>query len=151
MTEQTRGAIMIGYFLREFDDGRREDASGFDGHADILWTPRPRTTFALTAGREINEMTLQGEDFVDELFARVTWRQDWTTHFYSKIEVTLARHDFEGTRREDDLVKARLTLSYALSKRWRVRGAIEHDSRDSSSRNFDHDRNTALIGFEASL
>ncbi len=62
------------------------------------------------------------------------------------------RDDFKGSQREDDLLKAGLTLYYALSRRWTIRGGVEYTTRDADSvSGFDYDSNIVFAGLDIRL
>lgn len=150
-TAKTSGEALVGYYARNFDDAGREDVSGIGWQARVNWQPRPRSGFAFTTGRFVRETYLLGENFIDEQFVQLDWRQDWTERLYSETELGYVRHRFEGTARDDDSAALKAALSYRLTRRMTAKGGFEHSFRDSSATSLDFERNVIFAGLDVVL
>lgn len=150
-TAKTSGEALIGYYARNFDDSAREDVSGIDWQVRVDWLPRSRSRLSLTTGRLVRETYLLGEDFINEQYLQLGWRQDWSRRLYSETELGFFRHQFEGTARDDDSLAGRATMYYRLTRRLTAKGGIEHSNRDSSASSLDYDRNVIFTGLDVVL
>ncbi|HSW11572.1 MAG TPA: outer membrane beta-barrel protein [Solimonas sp.] len=150
-TAKTSGEAMVGYYARNFDDDGREDVSGIDWQVRVDWRPRLRSNFTLTTGRFVRETFLLGEDFINEQYAQLGWRQDWSERLYSETELGYFQHKFEGTSRDDDTVALRSALYYRMTRRITAKGGFEHTTRDSSTTSLDFQRNVLFTGLDVAL
>lgn len=148
-TAKTTGEVLVGHYARNFDASARSDVSGFDWQARVNWMPRVRTQLSVTTGRLIRETFLLGENFINEEYLKLGWRQDWTQRLYSDIALNYYGDTFEGTPRDDDSVGAAATAYYRLSRRVTLKGGVEHAERDSSADTLDFERNITFLGFDA--
>lgn len=147
-TAKTSGEVLVGFFDRNFDSDAREDADGVDWRARINWQPASRSLFTLTTGRGIEETFLLGEDFLNDEYAELTWRQDWTQRFHSRTVVGLHQLEYEGLDRDDETLVGGVSLFYQISRHVTVKGGFRLANRDSSATNLDYERYVLFQGFE---
>lgn len=147
-TAKTTGEILVGHYSRDFDESARADDDGADWQARIIWEPVTTSRFTLSTGRLIRETFLLGENFVNERFYKVDWRQDLNSRCYANLTATLIKTDFAGTPRSDDVTQTGVRLFYELTANTTVKTGVEFIRRDSSSSNFDYDRDALFLGFD---
>lgn len=147
-TAKTAGEVMVGHYARNFDAAGRTDVAGFDWQARVNWAPRVASQFTFTTGRLIRETYLLGESFVNEEYAKLGWRQDWSERLYSDAELLFFKDKFEGTAREDDSVGLASAVYYRMSRRTTAKAGLEHYNRDSSANSLDYKRNVIYTGFD---
>jgi hypothetical protein len=147
-TAKTTGEFMVGHYARNFDASGRSDVSGIDWRARVLWNPRVHSQFTVVTGRLVRETYLLGENLINEQYAKLGWRQDWSSRFYSDAELGYVGDKYEGTARDDDYVTAEATVYFQLSRHIVLKGGVEHSQRDSSINGRDFDRNVIFQGFD---
>lgn len=148
-TAKTTGEVLVGHYARNFDADARSDVSGLDWQAKVNWMPRARTQLSVTTGRLVRETYLLGENFINEEYLRLGWRQDWSARIYSDLLLSYYGDTFEGTTRDDDILGAAATGFYRLTRQVTMKGGVEYSERDSTADALDFERNIIFVGFDA--
>jgi hypothetical protein len=149
-TARTTGKVRVGYERKNFDDSSVDDLSNPTWRVDLRWKPRTYSTFSFVARQAMAEGD-DGADAVKTTSALVGWRHGWTERITTVAEVGLARYEYEGQERTDDLRDYNLAVEYAMRRWLDIELGYRYRNDDSDADNQSFERNIFLLGFNVSL
>ncbi|WP_367375417.1 outer membrane beta-barrel protein [Pseudomonas lini] len=149
-TARTSGKVRVGYERKNFDDSSVDDLSNPTWQVDLRWKPRTYSTFSFVARQAMAEGD-DGADAVKTTSALVGWRHGWTERITTVAEVGLARYEYEGQERTDDLRDYNLAVEYAMRRWLDIELGYRYRNDDSDVDNQSFERNIFLLSFNVSL
>jgi hypothetical protein len=149
-TARTTGKVRVGYERKNFDDNSVDDLSNPTWQVDLRWKPRTYSTFSFVARQAMAEGD-DGADAVKTTSALFGWRHGWTDRITTVAEVGLARYDYEGQNRTDDLRDYNLAVEYAMRRWLDIELGYRYRNDDSDAVNQSFERNIFLLSFNISL
>lgn len=149
-TARTSGKVRVGYERKNFDDSSVDDLSNPTWRVDLRWKPRTYSTFSFVARQAMAEGD-DGADAVKTTSVLVGWRHGWTERITTVAEVGLARYEYEGQERTDDLRDYNLAVEYAMRRWLDIELGYRYRNDDSDADNQSFERNIFLLGFNVSL
>lgn len=149
-TARTTGKVRIGYERKNFDDSSVKDLSNPTWQVDLRWKPRTYSTFSFVARQAMAEGD-DGADAVKTTSALFGWRHGWTERITTVAEAGLARYEYEGQNRTDNLRDYNFAVEYQM-RRWldiELGYRRRNDNSDADNQSFE--RNIFLLSFNVSL
>ncbi|PQP01651.1 hypothetical protein C5612_20105 [Pseudomonas frederiksbergensis] len=149
-TARTTGKVRIGYERKNFDDSSVKDLSNPTWQVDLRWKPRSYSTFSFVARQAMAEGD-DGADAVKTTSALFGWRHGWTERITTVAEAGLARYEYEGQNRTDNLRDYNFAVEYQM-RRWldiELGYRRRNDNSDADNQSFE--RNIFLLSFNVSL
>lgn len=149
-TAQTSGFAKIGYQEKDFDSAQREDFSGFDWAAGVLWQPVDYASLQYTTGTDTNETNGEG-NFIKEKSHTVRWRHTWLERLRSSASITWNNNEYEGQLidgfdiRSDDNLRFNASVFYQFRRWVNFEVGYRFAERDSNRVGIDYDRNQFII------
>lgn len=148
-TAQTSGFAKIGYQEKNFDSPLREDFTGVDWAAGVIWEPLEYSTVEVTTSNDTNETNGEG-NFIRGRDYAIEWRHDWLERLRSSASYTWGTDRYEGQSgsfdiREDDLVRFRASLYYQFRRWMNIEVGYIYDQRESNRTVIEYDRNQFII------
>ena len=151
-TGKTKGTIKVGQARRTFDDGDRNDFSGFSWEGELEWSPKEYSVLSLSTAREDRET--DGEAyFIDVSQAQASWTHHWHPRFASKVfgNVEVLDYQGDGINREDDVSRIGVSFTYNM-RRWLDWSlSIERAEKSSDIPQRDYDRQQVSLSATLSL
>lgn len=141
-----RWRVLGGYGVRNFDRADLTSVATSLLEAQAQWLATHRLTLTATASRRIDD-ELGAEDngrieTIGSLNADYEIRHD----LIASAHAGFTRADFIGSSREDDIIKAGVTLDYYYTKNMLFTLGYTYETRDSNDADFDMDRSQVRIG-----
>ena len=149
-TARTTGKVRVGYERKNFDDSSVDDLSNPTWQVDLKWKPRTYSTFSFVARQAMAEGD-DGADAVKTTSALFGWRHGWTERITTVAEAGLARYEYEGQDRTDDLQDYNLAVEYAMRRWLDIELGYRYRNDDSDADNQSFERNIFLLSFNVSL
>lgn len=147
---RTTGKIRVGYERKNFDDSSVDDLSNPTWQVDLRWKPRTYSTFSFVARQAMAEGD-DGADAVKTTSALFGWRHGWTERITTVAEAGLARYEYEGQERTDDLREYNLAVEYQMRRWLDIELGYRYRDNDSDADNQSFERNIFLLSFNISL
>lgn len=147
---RTTGKVRVGYERKNFDDSSVDDLSNPTWQVDLKWKPRTYSTFSFVARQAMAEGD-DGADAVKTTSALFGWRHGWTERITTVAEAGLARYEYEGQERTDDLQDYNLAVEYAMRRWLDIELGYRYRNDDSDADNQSFERNIFLLSFNVSL
>lgn len=147
---RTTGKIRVGYEHKNFDDSSVDDLSNPTWQVDLRWKPRTYSTFSFVARQAMAEGD-DGADAVKTTSALFGWRHGWTERITTVAEAGLARYEYEGQERTDDLREYNLAVEYQMRRWLDIELGYRYRDNDSDADNQSFERNIFLLSFNISL
>ena len=126
LTSLVRGEVTLGYFERDFEDARFEDASGLGVDVGIEWFPTELTTVTLTGSRDVEDSPFVGAGGVirEEAVVQVDHelRRNVSLYAYGG----LGRDEFDDLDRTFDRVRAGAGGRYYLNDHLAVGASYDY-------------------------
>ena len=144
------GFIKIGVQAKEFDDGRREDFTGFSWNIGGVWRPLTYSKLTFTTSQATKDPDVEG-DYVLETKFQVDWRHYWATYYYTSFGVYKYKDDYSGISRVDDTSGYTLKLSYDLTPNFAIAVFGEWDKNQSTKTEFEYDKNVVGVSLTFTL
>lgn len=149
-TARTTGKLRTGYEWKNFDDDSRDDLESPMWEIGVEWAPRTYSKFNLSTRRAFDEGD-DGSDAIKNTSSTLSWEHGWTERITSTLAYTLAKRDYEGQSRSDDLSSASAGVVYKM-RRWLDVGLnYAHRDNDSDASNESFTRNTFTLSLTGSL
>ena len=149
-TARTSGKVRVGYERKNFDDSSVDDLSNPTWQVDLRWKPRTYSTFSFVARQAMAEGD-DGADAVKTTSALFGWRHGWTERITTVAEAGLARYEYEGQERTDDLRDYNLAVEYQMRRWLDIELGYRYRDNDSDTDNQSFERNIFLLSFNISL
>jgi hypothetical protein len=148
-TAQTSGFAKIGYQEKDFESALRDDFSGVDWAAGILWEPVEYSSVEFTTRNDTNETNGEG-NFIRGRDYEVEWRHEWLERLRSSASITWGTDRYEGQNiglsiREDDLTRFRASVYYQFRRWVNIEVGYIYDERESNRTAIEYDRNQFII------
>lgn len=149
-TARTTGKVRIGYERKSFDDSGVKDLSNPTWQVDLRWKPRTYSTFSFVARQALAEGD-DGADAVKTSSALFGWRHGWTERITTVAEAGLARYEYEGQNRTDNLRDYNFAVEYQMRRWLDIELGYRHRNDNSDADNHSFERNIFLLSFNVSL
>lgn len=140
------GFAKIGAQAKEFDDGGREDFTGFSWNVGGVWRPLSYSKLRLSTSQATKDPDVFG-DYILETKYKVDWKHYWTSYFYSAVEVHKYQEDYSGVNRVDDTLGYELKFNYDFTKNIAVALFGVWDRNTSTSEQYEYDKNIVGVSF----
>lgn len=147
---QTSGFAKVGYQQKDFDSSLREDFSGFDWAAGVLWEPVNYASVELITRADTNETNGEG-NFIRGRTHAIVWRHEWLERVRSSVGITWDNDRYEGqlidgfSIRSDDLLTFNASVYYQFRRWLNFEVGYKFDERDSNRAGIDFDRNQFIF------
>lgn len=149
-TAATTGIFKLGQLRKNFEDGSRDDFSGFSWEGIIRWQPTRFSVVDIETSKSTADPTGFGNYTVNSGLNAV-WQHKWTSYVTSKVVLGSLKADYNGAERVDTTRRYGLGVSYDVL-RWLSIGADwGHTDRSSTDNTFDFKRNVVMLTIEATL
>lgn len=145
-TGKTFGTLKVGHVSRDHDASDRDDFSGFDWDVDLGWSPTQRDTLIFETQQTTRESFFEQADFIKTQSAGITWKHQWSQRFDTEIGVAGFTAEFDGSPREDDLMRLEILGTYVVNRHLNWEFGYEFKERDSNDDLLDYDRNIIHAG-----
>ncbi|CAH0202831.1 hypothetical protein SRABI130_02053 [Pseudomonas sp. Bi130] len=149
-TARTTGKVRLGYERKNFDDSSVKDLSNPTWQVDLRWKPRTYSTFSFVARQALAEGD-DGADAVKTSSALFGWRHGWTERITTVAEAGLARYEYEGQNRTDNLRDYNFAVEYQMRRWLDIELGYRHRNDNSDADNHSFERNIFLLSFNVSL
>lgn len=149
-TARTTGKVRLGYERKNFDDSSVKDLSNPTWQVDLRWKPRTYSTFSFVARQALAEGD-DGADAVKTSSALFGWRHGWTERVTTVAEAGLARYEYEGQNRTDNLRDYNFAVEYQMRRWLDIELGYRHRNDNSDADNHSFERNIFLLSFNVSL
>jgi len=149
-TAQTSGFAKIGYQEKDFDSTFREDFSGIDWAAGVLWEPVDYASLQLVTRADTNETNGEG-NFIRGRTHSLEWRHNWLERLRSQTSISWNNNRYEGQLvdgfdvRSDDNLFFKAAVYYQFRRWLNFELAYRYDERNSNRLGIDYDRNQFLL------
>ena len=130
VTSLIRGEVTVGYFERDLEDPRFEDASGLGVDVGIEWFPTELTTVTLTASRDVEDSPFVGAGAVVREQATVQVDHELRRNVHLYAYGGLGQDAFDDLDREFDTVRAGAGARYYVSDQLSVGASYDYLGQD---------------------
>ncbi len=143
---KVQGEVYAGWLSQRYDDPVFEDVGVPTLGGTLRWQVTPATLVSASLERAIYDTTIPGASgYLDTSLAlRVNRRVN--ERLSARAGITLARSDFNGIDRTDDIANPSIGLSYRLSRRLQVDADYRLLQRRSDEAGAEYDRNMFYVG-----
>lgn len=163
-TALTTGFAKVGYKEKDFDLSTRDDFSGIEWEAEILWEPKTYSKVTFTTGRVSEETNGEGFFFEDSLQGladviegtqhAVEWKHEWRDRLSSKITYAINKDIYKGkteTIRIDDNTGISASLYYDMNYWLSFSLDYTMNERESTRELLPYDRQLVTLGVRIAL
>jgi len=140
----------IGVQAKEFDDGGREDFTGFSWNIGGVWRPLTYSKLTFSTSQATKDPDVEG-DYVLETKFKVDWRHNWTTYYYTSFGIYKYKDDHSGASRVDDTYGFSAKFNYELTQNVAIAVFGEWDKNQSTKTEFEYDKNVVGVSFTFTL
>lgn len=141
-----RWRVLGGYGVRNFDRADLGSVATSLLEAQAQWLATHRLTLTATASRKIDDELGADDNGRIETIGNVTADYEIRHDLFVGVHAGFTRADFIGSSREDDIMKAGVTLDYYYTKNMLFTLGYTYENRDSNDADFDMDRSQVRIG-----
>lgn len=146
-TAKTSGDVRVGYFNHQPKAGSVfEQVSSVDWQVNAKWEPLSTRSFTMTAGRSSIPSYLTAVSFIDNQAVSITWREDWTERFTTKLMPSYTIQDFHQSVRRDNLFSTNFVTEYKLAQSVALVNYLTYSFRHSNTAAVEFDRLAAFAG-----
>ncbi|GAA4890836.1 outer membrane beta-barrel protein [Ferrimonas pelagia] len=128
---KTEGRVTFGLEEKNFDDGNREDFSGFSWDVGVIWRPRSYSTVELSSARAAKDPFTAG-DYVAESVYQLGWTHYWRERIATQLDYRFENDDYTGVSREDDIHSVHFGVIYEFRRWLKFEPYIHYYDRSSS-------------------
>ncbi|MFN3933038.1 MAG: outer membrane beta-barrel protein [Parvibaculum sp.] len=151
LTNLAQGGLYVGYHEQDYDDPTLPKITGLDYGASIDWFVTPLTTVRFEAASTVEETIAAGASgYTDNSFG-VRVDHELMRNVILGGRVGLAKLDYEGITRSDDVTSAGLSVDYLLNRNFSLRLGYDYSDRDSNVLGLDYTRNEVGLTLKAGL
>jgi len=140
----------IGVQAKEFDDGGREDFTGFSWNIGGVWRPLTYSKLTFSTSQATKDPDVEG-DYVLETKFKVDWRHNWATYYYTSFGIYKYKDDHSGASRVDDTFGFSAKFNYELTQNVAIAVFGEWDKNQSTKTEFEYDKNVVGVSFTFTL
>lgn len=120
LVQKTNGYLRLGIQNKNFQDGRREDFTGFSWRIGANWKPVQYSNVRLETS-QITKDPDQDGDYLRQTIYALGWRHHWHSQVYSNIGVSYTQDDYtgafqNGVLRDDDITKYTFAVGYQYNR-----------------------------------
>ena len=141
-----RWRVLGGYGVRNFDRADLGSVATSLLEAQAQWLATHRLTLPETASNTIDDELGSDDNGRIETIGNVTADYEIRHDLFVGVHAGFTRADFIGSSREDDIMKAGVTLDYYYTKNMLFTLGYTYENRDSNDADFDMDRSQVRIG-----
>lgn len=146
----TKGNIRIGRADNDLHNVPG-DTSTSTGEISVEWLAQEFSTWTLTANKSAENSENNIGAFVDRSELSLVWKHNWTEGLSTQFSIERQGDDFVGANRSDDTDILDVELTYTL-RRWLSIGvSVGKEKRNSTDRQLNYTKNTAVFSIKASL
>lgn len=145
-TAKTSGDIRVGYVLRDPRSPERDDFRHLDWQAQLTWAPRAVRSFEFVTGRTSQESFLNTVDFIDSRYAALSWLEQWTQRFRTKLGGRYTESAFIGSSRVDDSTGYSLSGEWDFTRTLKMLGVVSNVQREADTSYANYEQFYAYLG-----
>lgn len=149
LTGVTYGEVYVGYLHQYYEDPSSNDISGVSFGGNVIWNPTRLTTVTVGAARTVEETTVSGSSGALQTELEVEVDHELRRNVILSTDARVARRDYRGISREDDLASIGPSLRYLVNRFLEFRGGYSFAMRNSSVSGEDYDTHTVFLGLSA--
>jgi len=149
-TAQTSGFAKIGIQRLDFNSSLREDSSGVDWSAGVVWKPLEYARIEVKTVADTNETNGEG-NFIRSRIHSIEWRHVWLQRLRSSARIVLRNNVYEAqlvedlSKRSDDNSSFRISAYYQFRRWLNFELSYQFDERSSNRLGIDFNRNQFII------
>lgn len=149
-TAKTSGFAKVGYQTKDFDSSLREDFSGVDWAAGVLWEPVDYASIELSTRADTDETNGDG-NFIRGRTHSVEWRHEWLERVRSSATISWNNSRYEGQLingteiRADDYLGFNASVYYQFRRWLNFEFGYSFSERDSNRDRINYDKNQFII------
>ncbi|GAB2649312.1 outer membrane beta-barrel protein [Vibrio panuliri] len=144
MTGKTEGRLRVGLQDKSYQDSTKKDFDGLSWDLSLRWQPVDYSTVTLDGSLKAIDAN-QGFDSVDQTNISASWKHFWSSNYYTNSSIGLMMDDYSESSREDDLLKADLSIGYEIIDYVDLSSGWRYENNNSTINGNTYDQNVWYI------
>jgi len=150
ITSITSGNARLGLLKKDFDDGSRDNFSGFSWEIGGVWSPLTYTQFTVQTEGKTAETNGIG-DYIDSKILAIGWIHSWTTQISTNLDTFVMKNDYNPSAQEEGIVSISGAVNYDMRRWLTLSVKIGHSQRLSNQAGQDYTKNELSFNILATL
>ncbi|MBX3504018.1 MAG: outer membrane beta-barrel protein [Parvibaculum sp.] len=151
LTNLAQGGVYVGYHSQDYDDPTLPEIDGLAYGASVDWFVTPLTTVRFEAASSIEETINAGASGYTENSVGLRIDHELMRNVILGARASYANNDYEGITREDDVMRAGLSVDYLLNRNFSLQLGYDYTERDSNVNARDYTANQIGLTLRAGL